>query len=126
MTARRHDGQQHPAAQAVVGDPVDVGDCVIDVVEEDLADARAPFRRTGAPVDQPAVVCAIGDIDLLGLLGLDPGVRNGYSGIEVGITIEGGGDTEALRGVVERSIARSAVYDVLTNGTPVAVDVAVA
>ena len=67
-----------------------------------------------------------GDIDLLGLLGLDPSVRNGYSGIDVAVTIEGGGDAESLRGVVERSIARSAVYDVLTNGTSVSVDVAVA
>ena len=67
-----------------------------------------------------------GDIDLLGLLGLDPAVRNGYSGIDVAITIEGGADADALRGVVERSIARSGVYDVLTNGTPVSVDVTVA
>ncbi|HEX6947790.1 MAG TPA: OsmC family protein [Acidimicrobiia bacterium] len=67
-----------------------------------------------------------GDIDLMGLLGLDETVRNGYTGIEIDIIIEGGADAETLRKVVERSIARSAVYDVLTNGTPVTVNVDVA
>ncbi|MCO6502036.1 MAG: hypothetical protein J5I28_03030 [Acidimicrobiales bacterium] len=67
-----------------------------------------------------------GDIDLMGLLGLDETVRNGFSGIQVDITIEGGAEAGALRQVVQRSIARSAVYDVLTNGTPVSIDVTVA
>ncbi len=67
-----------------------------------------------------------GDIDLVGLLGIDPTVRNGYQGIEVDLTIEGDASAEALRGVVERSVARSAVFDMLTHGTTVSVDVNVA
>jgi uncharacterized OsmC-like protein len=67
-----------------------------------------------------------GDIDLVGLLGLDDTVRNGYQAIDVRITIEGEAGAEALRRVVERSIARSAVYDMLTNGTDVSVEVDVA
>jgi uncharacterized OsmC-like protein len=62
-----------------------------------------------------------GDIDLVGLLGIDPTVRNGYQGIEMEVTIEGDASDEDLRAVVERSIARSAVYDMLTNGTSVEV-----
>jgi uncharacterized OsmC-like protein len=62
-----------------------------------------------------------GDIDLVGLLGIDPTVRNGYQGIEMEVTIEGDASEEELRAVVERSIARSAVYDMLTNGTSVEV-----
>jgi uncharacterized OsmC-like protein len=67
-----------------------------------------------------------GDIDLVGLLGIDPEVRNGYQGIEMRVTIEGDAGADELRKVVERSVARSAVYDMLTNGTSVeiAVDVA--
>ena len=65
-----------------------------------------------------------GDIDLLGLLGLDPTVRNGYQGIDVRITIEGDASADKLKGIVERSVARSAVYDMLTNGTTVSVEVA--
>jgi uncharacterized OsmC-like protein len=64
-----------------------------------------------------------GDVDLVGLLGIDTTVRNGYQGIDIRIEIEGDADAEDLRKVVERSVARSAVYDVLTNGTKVSVGV---
>lgn len=65
-----------------------------------------------------------GDIDLLGILGLSDGsVRNGYQQIRVRFHIEGDADDETLRGIVEQSRQRSAVYDTLTNGTPVLIDV---
>jgi uncharacterized OsmC-like protein len=65
-----------------------------------------------------------GDIDLLGILGLSDGtVRNGYQQIRVTFHIEGDADDEKLRGLVEQSRQRSAVYDVLTNPTPVVIDV---
>jgi uncharacterized OsmC-like protein len=67
-----------------------------------------------------------GDIDLVGLLGLDDSVRNGYESIEMRVSIEGDAGADDLRRVVERSIARSAVYDMLTNGTSVQVHVEVA
>lgn len=65
-----------------------------------------------------------GDIDLNGVLGLDPAVRNGYQSIRARFEIEGGAGVDDLRKVVERSVARSAVFDVLTNGIPVTVEVA--
>lgn len=64
-----------------------------------------------------------GDIDLLGLLGLDDSVRNGFQHIDMRVTIEGDAGADELRKVVERSMARSAVLDVLTNGTSVSVTV---
>ncbi len=64
-----------------------------------------------------------GDIDLVGLLGIDTSVRNGYQSIEIRLVIEGDAEAEQLRGVIERSVARSAVYDMLTNGTTVSVHV---
>lgn len=65
-----------------------------------------------------------GDIDLLGVLGLSDGsVRNGYQQVKVTFDIEGDADDETLRGIVEQSQKRSAVYDVLTGRTPVVVDV---
>jgi uncharacterized OsmC-like protein len=63
-----------------------------------------------------------GDIDLLGILGLDNEVRNGFQDIKVSFRLRGD-DPEKLREVVEQSRRRSAVYDVLTNGVPVAIDV---
>jgi uncharacterized OsmC-like protein len=65
-----------------------------------------------------------GDIDLLGIFGMSDGsVRNGYEQIKVTFNIEGDADDETLRSLVEQSRRRSAVYDVLTNGTPVVIDV---
>jgi len=67
-----------------------------------------------------------GDIDLLGVLGLDDSVRNGYSGIHVAFRIKADASDEQVHALVQRSMARSAVYDVLTNGVPVSVDVVAA
>jgi uncharacterized OsmC-like protein len=65
-----------------------------------------------------------GDIDLLGILGLSDGsVRNGYQQIKVTLHLEGDADDATLRGIVEQSRRRSAVYDVLTQPTPVAIEV---
>jgi uncharacterized OsmC-like protein len=65
-----------------------------------------------------------GDIDLMGILGLSDEVRNGYQQIRVSFHLEGD-DPEKLRRVVDQSRMRSAVYDVLSNGVPVSVDVTV-
>jgi hypothetical protein len=43
VDVRRHRRQQDAAAQAVLGGPRDVFDRVVDVVQEDLADAGAPL-----------------------------------------------------------------------------------
>jgi uncharacterized OsmC-like protein len=64
-----------------------------------------------------------GDIDLQGILGLSNTVRNGYERIRINFTIAGDAPPEKLREIVEQSRARSAVYDVLTNGVPVDVTV---
>jgi uncharacterized OsmC-like protein len=63
-----------------------------------------------------------GDIDLLGILGLGEGVRNGFQGIKVSFKLTGD-DPDKLRKVVEQSRARSAVYDIVTNGVPVEIEV---
>jgi uncharacterized OsmC-like protein len=49
-------------------------------------------------------------------------VRNGYQQIRVSFKLRGD-DPEKLEAVVEQSRKRSAVYDVLTNGVPVAISV---
>jgi uncharacterized OsmC-like protein len=67
-----------------------------------------------------------GDIDLRGILGLSEEVRNGYSAIRVHLTVTGDADDEQLRALVDQSRRRSAVYDVLTTGVPVHVDVTTA
>ena len=64
-----------------------------------------------------------GDIDLRGVLGLSPEVRNGYQDIQVSFEIDGDASPEQLAKIVMQSKARSAVYDILTNGVPVLVAV---
>jgi uncharacterized OsmC-like protein len=64
-----------------------------------------------------------GDIDLNGILGLNPAVRNGYQQITVRFTIKGDVPAEKLRELLDQSRARSAVYDVITNQVPVTIEV---
>jgi uncharacterized OsmC-like protein len=64
-----------------------------------------------------------GDIDVNGLLGLNEEVRNGYQQVRIHFKIRGDAPPETLRALVERSRDRSAVFDVLTNPTAVAIEV---
>ena len=66
-----------------------------------------------------------GDIDLNGILGLQD-VRNGYQRIGVTFSIKGDAPEHVLREIVDQSRRRSAVFDVLTNGVPVEIEVEVA
>ena len=64
-----------------------------------------------------------GDIDLMGILGLSAEVRNGYRQIRVNFEVEGDASPEELVALLEQSRRRSAVYDVLVNGTDIVLDV---
>jgi uncharacterized OsmC-like protein len=65
----------------------------------------------------------VGDIDLNGILGLNPDVRNGYEKVGVRFTVRGDAPADVLKSIVEQSRKRSAVFDVITNGVPVTIDV---
>lgn len=64
-----------------------------------------------------------GDMDVRGALGVDDEPRNGFERIGVSFRVTGDAPAEKLREVVERAKARSAVYDMVTNGVPVDVEV---
>ncbi|HXK59879.1 MAG TPA: OsmC family protein [Acidobacteriota bacterium] len=64
-----------------------------------------------------------GNMDLRGILGLSDEVRNGYENIRVEFRIKGNAPPEKLREIVEQSRARSAVFDIVTNGVPVQINV---
>ena len=63
------------------------------------------------------------DEDIHGILGADPEVRNGFSGVRVTYRIDADATTDEIKALVAQSQKRSAVYDILTNPTPVTVDV---
>lgn len=64
-----------------------------------------------------------GDMNVLGILGADPEVRNGFEGIRVRYEIDADATREDLRALVAQSQKRSAVYDIVTNPTNVTVEV---
>jgi uncharacterized OsmC-like protein len=64
-----------------------------------------------------------GDMDVRGALGLSDEVRNGFEQIRISFVVEGDAPPEKLRELVERAKARSAVFDMVTNGVPVYVGV---
>jgi uncharacterized OsmC-like protein len=64
-----------------------------------------------------------GDMDVQGALGLNDDYRNGFERIRVSFQVEGDAPAEKLREVVARAQKRSAVFDMVTNGVPVSVDV---
>jgi uncharacterized OsmC-like protein len=68
----------------------------------------------------------VGDMDVQGALGISDGVRNGFTHIRAAFRVKGDAPEEKLREVVVRAQQRSAVFDMVTNGVPVTVDVAVA
>jgi uncharacterized OsmC-like protein len=65
-----------------------------------------------------------GDMDLQGVLGIDPDVRNGFSAVEVRYEIDADASRAEIEAMVAQSQKRSAVFDALANPTSVVVTVA--
>jgi uncharacterized OsmC-like protein len=62
-------------------------------------------------------------MDLQGILGIDSEVRNGFDGIKVVFDIDADASKEDIAALVAQSQKRSAVFDIVTNPTNVAVEV---
>jgi uncharacterized OsmC-like protein len=64
-----------------------------------------------------------GDMDVQGALGLSDEYRNGFERIRATFRVKGDAPEEKLHEVVRRAQQRSAVFDMVSHGVPVAVDV---
>jgi uncharacterized OsmC-like protein len=64
-----------------------------------------------------------GAMDIQGILGIDGDVRNGFDGVTVRFEIDADASREDIEALVAQSQKRSAVYDIITNPTNVAVEV---
>jgi uncharacterized OsmC-like protein len=115
----------HPAALA----GCDQGPSPVEYVLHALAACLTAGVATIAAargVNLTAVESTVeGDLDLLGSLGLSDEVRNGCQRIRISFVLRGQ-DPEELRQLVEQARRRSAVFDIVTNGVPVAIDVELA
>ena len=112
----------HPPVLVGIGPRPDAGG--VPAARHRRVPHRGPREHRRGPRHHPHRVSSTveGDIDLLGILGLSDEVRNGYRQINVHFDVEGDDPREA-GALVEQSRRRSAVYDVLTNGTDVQIDV---
>jgi uncharacterized OsmC-like protein len=63
-----------------------------------------------------------GGMDIRGILGASSDVRNGFDGIKVTYDIQADATRDQIAAVVAQSQKRSAVYDIITNPTNVAVE----
>jgi uncharacterized OsmC-like protein len=64
-----------------------------------------------------------GSMDIQGILGIDPDVRNGFDGIRVKYQIDADATPDEIRALVAQSQKRSAVFDIVANPTNVKVEV---
>lgn len=64
-----------------------------------------------------------GDLDLRGFLGMPGAKRNGYEGIKMTMKVKGDGPAERMREMVALGTGHSPVFDMVSNGTKVAVEV---
>jgi uncharacterized OsmC-like protein len=63
-------------------------------------------------------------MDIQGILGMDPCVRNGFDSIRVRFEIDADASKQEIAALVAQSQKRSAVFDIITNPTNVVVEVA--
>jgi uncharacterized OsmC-like protein len=86
------------------------------------AGVAAVAQNTGNQLNSVKAVVE-GDMDILGILGGDADVRNGFNGVTVRYEIDADASAEDIEALVAQSQKRSAVFDVVTNPTNVNVEV---
>jgi uncharacterized OsmC-like protein len=65
-----------------------------------------------------------GQMNVLGILGADPDVRNGFETVTVRFAIDADASREDIEALLAQAQKRSAVFDVVTNPTKVLVELA--
>ena len=65
-----------------------------------------------------------GRMNVLGILGADPGIRNGFEEVTVRFAIDADASRDDLEALIAQSQKRSAVFDIVTNPTKVLVELA--
>jgi uncharacterized OsmC-like protein len=63
-----------------------------------------------------------GQMNVLGILGADPDIRNGFDAITVRFAIDADASREDIEALIAQSQKRSAVFDVVANPTKIVVE----
>jgi len=72
-----------------------------------------------------SVTAAIeGQMNVLGILGADPDIRNGFEAVTVRFAIDADASREDIEALIAQSQKRSAVFDIVSNPTKVLVELA--
>ena len=95
---------------------VGLASCLTAGVAAVASHRQIPLRSVKATVE--------GQMNVLGILGADPDIRNGFDGVAVTFEIDADASPEDIRAIVAQSQKRSAVYDIITNPSRVSVAVA--
>ena len=65
-----------------------------------------------------------GEMNILGILGADPDVRNGFEAVTVRFAIDADASRDDLEALIAQSQKRSAVFDIVSNPTKILVELA--
>jgi len=65
-----------------------------------------------------------GEMNILGILGADPDIRNGLEAVTIRFAIDADASRGELEALIAQSQKRSAVFDIVTNPTKVLVELA--
>jgi uncharacterized OsmC-like protein len=93
---------------------VALGSCLTAGIASIAQQRKIQLRSVQATVEA--------DHDLHGILGADPQIRNGFTGVRVSYQIDADATADEVKALVAQSQKRSAVYDILTNPTHVTVE----
>ncbi|GAA0899393.1 OsmC family protein [Pseudonocardia zijingensis] len=94
---------------------VALGSCLTAGIASVAQQRQIQLRSVNATIEA--------DMDVHGILGADPEVRNGFGGVKVHYDIDADASADDIKALVAQSQKRSAVYDILTNPTNVTVSV---
>ena len=89
-----------------------------------MSDTDTPVDAQHRQIQLRSVTATVeGKMNVLGILGADPDIRNGFNDVNVRFDIDADASSEDIQALVAQSQKRSAVYDMVTNPTRVAVEV---
>jgi uncharacterized OsmC-like protein len=87
--------------------------------------AAVESMATNRGVQLRAITATVaGDMDIQGILGIDPDVHNGFGGIRVRYEVDADAARADIEAIVAQSQKRSAVFDLVANSTNVTVELA--